>query len=255
MLERLSIRALSGRRNPIDLLYAGMEKLGPGSDVHTLRALHMLPQRPFTVVVDAGCGTGRQTLALAKALGTLVHAVDSHKPFLDDLRRRARESRIEHLVKTHCLDMRDIPGVFPNTDLLWSEGAAYSIGYPDALTTWSVAIRTGGYAVVSELSWLREQVPLAVREYFLSGYPEMKSVEENLAVACEAGYRALTTFTLPRETWTDGYYDVLAPRAAALLDHPDSAARELAAETVREIEIFERADGSYGYVFYLLQRV
>lgn len=51
----------------------------------------------------------------------------------------------------------------------------------------------------------------------------------------------------------DGYYDILKPRAKALLDHPDAAVRALAAETMREIDVFDRSEGSYGYVVYVLQ--
>ena len=177
--------------NPIDLLFGGMEKLGPGGNAHTLHVLRLLPKQQFRVIVDAGCGTGRQTMVLAKELGTLVHAVDSYEPFLNDLTRRAKEAGIEHLVQTHCMDMKDIPGVFQHIDLLWSEGAAYNIGFANALTTWASAINPDGFAVVSELSWLREQVPNAVREFFLSGYPDMQSVHHNLAVAENAGYKVL----------------------------------------------------------------
>ena len=240
--------------NPIDLLFGGMEKLGPGSNAHTLHVLHLLPQQRFHVIVDAGCGTGRQTMVLAKALGTPIHAVDAYEPFLHELRRRAKEARIEHLVRTYRMDMQDIPGVFHHIDLLWSEGAAYNIGFSNALTTWASAINQGGFAVVSELSWLREQVPNAVREFFLSGYPDMQSVQRNLTVAADAGYRVLTTYTLPKEAWIEGYYDVLTPRAATLLDHPDSSVRDVAVETVKEIEIFRYSEDNYGYVFYVLQR-
>jgi tRNA G46 methylase TrmB len=85
--------------NPIDLLFGGMEKLGPGSNSDTQKVLNMLPREDYEVIVDAGCGTGRQTLALAKRLQTLVHAVDSYEPFLVSLEQRAREARIEHLVQ------------------------------------------------------------------------------------------------------------------------------------------------------------
>jgi hypothetical protein len=51
--------------NPIDLLFKGMEKLGPGSNFDTLKVLNMLPREDYGVIVDAGCGTGRQTLVLA----------------------------------------------------------------------------------------------------------------------------------------------------------------------------------------------
>jgi hypothetical protein len=52
----------------------------------------------------------------------------------------------------------------------------------------------------------------------------------------------------------EGYYDILEPRAKALVDHPDLPVRDFATETVREIEIFKCSEDSYGYVFYVLQR-
>jgi trans-aconitate methyltransferase len=240
--------------NPIDLLFGGMEKLGPGGNAHTLHVLRLLPQQQFQVIVDAGCGTGRQTMVLAKALGTLVHAVDAYEPFLHDLVRRAQAVRIGHLVQTHCIDMQDIPGLFPHIDLLWSEGAAYNIGFANALTTWVSAINPDGFAVVSELSWLREHVPHPVREFFLSSYPDMQSMQQNIAIAEHAGYRVLTTYMLPKEAWVEGYYDVLEPRAKALVDHPNASVRDVAIETIKEIEVFHCSEDTYGYVFYVLQR-
>lgn len=240
--------------NPIHLLFGGMEKLGPGSNVHTLHVLRLLPKQQFRVIVDAGCGTGRQTMVLAKELGTLVHAVDSYEPFLDDLAQRTKEAGIEHLVQAHYMDMKDIPSVFRHIDLLWSEGAAYNIGFSNALTTWASAINAGGLAVVSELSWLREQLPKAVKDFFLSAYPDMQSIQQNIAISENAGYKVLTTHTIPKEAWVEGYYDILRPRAKALVDHPDTSVRDFAVETLKEIEIFECSEDSYSYVFYVLQR-
>jgi hypothetical protein len=82
----------------------------------------------------------------------------------------------------------------------------------------------------------------------------MLTVDQNLAAIEEAGYKVLATHTLPRETWVDGYYDLLEPRARALLDHPAEAVRVFAAETVQEIRVFGRSEDSYGYVFYVMQK-
>ncbi len=153
------------------------------------------------------------------------------------------------------MDMKNIPGAFQHIDLLWSEGAAYNIGFSNALTTWASSIDPGGFAVVSELSWLREQIPDVVREFFLSGYPDMQSIQQNIAVAENAGYKVLTTYTLPKEAWVEGYYDILEPRAKDLVAHPDPTVRDFAIETVKEIEIFECSEDSYGYVFYVLHHV
>ncbi|MBI1898271.1 MAG: class I SAM-dependent methyltransferase [Acidobacteria bacterium] len=240
--------------DPIALLFGGLEKLGPGGDAHTLHVLRLLPRQHFQLVVDAGCGTGRQTFVLAKELRAVVHAVDSYEPFLNDLKYRAGSENIEQLVQTHCMDMAEIPQVFQGIDLLWSEGAAYNIGFPHALATWRSGMVADGFVVVSELSWLKDHAPLEVKKFFRSAYPGMQSVDGNIELAKTAGYRLLGTHILPRAAWVEGYYDVLAPRAKALLAHPELPVREYAAETIREIEVFEHSEDSYGYVFYVLQR-
>jgi trans-aconitate methyltransferase len=240
--------------DPFDLLFAGLEKLGPGDNAQTRHVLGRLPQRKFDVVVDAGCGTGRQTLVLAEQLGTRIHAVDSRASFLSELSQRARAAGVGQLVRAHRMDMQDIPDVFPSIDLLWSEGAAYSIGFGNALATWARAIVPVGFLVASELSWLNESPSDAVQEFFRSGYPDMQSVEQNIAIAQHAGYEVLGTHTLPRQAWVEGYYDILGPRARGMLDHPDASVRELAVGTLQEIEIFEQSGNSYGYVFFIAQR-
>jgi SAM-dependent methyltransferase len=241
--------------NPIDLLFADMDKLSPGDDSLSLYVLRSLPEHRFEVVVDAGCGAGRQTFVLADELKTLVHAVDSYQPFLNRLRQRAKEKGVAQLVRTHCMDMTDIPNVFPAIDLFWAEGAAYNIGFTNALATWAKAIKPNGFAVVSELCWLREdKIPDAVKEFFQSGYPEMQSVHQNIETAEGAGYELFNTYTLPKQTWVKDYYDTLEPRAKSLLNHSDVAVRNFAVETLNEIETFKISEGSYGYVFYMLQR-
>ena len=137
--------------NPVDLLFTDMDKLSPGDDSLSLYVLRSLPEHRFEIVVDAGCGAGRQTLVLADELKTPIHGVDSYQPFLDRLSQRAKEKGIAQLVRTHCMDMKDIPSVFPIIDLLWAEGAAYNIGFTNALAIWAKAIKPNGFAVVSEL--------------------------------------------------------------------------------------------------------
>jgi hypothetical protein len=47
---------------------------------------------------------------------------------------------------------------------------------------------------------------------------------------------------------------VLVESSGYLLEHRDAPVRTFAAETVKEIEVFESSEESYGYVFYVLQR-
>ncbi len=66
--------------------------------------------------------------------------------------------------------------------------------------------------------------------------------------------RFSTPTPFPEHAWIDGYYDALEPRAKALAEHDNEDVRNFAAETLDEIDIFRRSDGSYGYVLYILQR-
>jgi len=238
----------------IDLFFGNMKKLGPGSDTETRHALGLLPSRTFESIVDAGCGSGRQTLVLAKHFNTLIHAIDNHQPFLDALRSHADDAAVGHLIQTHCLDMQQLPNAFRDVDLLWSEGAAYNIGFANALETWLTAVAPGGCVALSELTWLSDNAPGVAKDFFDACYPAMQTVPRNIAACQHAGYQVLATHTLTRKAWTEDFYDVLEPRATGLVDHADQSIRELAAEMLREIEVFQQAGDSYGYVFYILRR-
>ncbi len=242
-----------GDIDPIAIMYGGLEKLGPGDDENTLALLRSLPRSQFGQVLDVGCGSGRQTLALAGALDTVIHAIDNFAPFLEELQQKARARGLAQKVQTHCMDMADISREFRDVDLIWAEGSAYNLGFARALQGWAPALASGGYLVASELSWLEETAPERVRSFWTAAYPGMGSVEENCRVAERSGYRVLGTHTLPRQSWREGYYDILGPRSRDLLNHEDAAVRTLAAENQREIEIFDMDEGSFGYVFYILQ--
>lgn len=239
--------------DPIDLMFGGMKKLAPGDDAYTLRILKSLPHQNFDLVVDAGCGAGRQTLVLANALNTSIHALDTYQLFLNTLNELAAEQDVNELVKTHCMDIASIPDEFKGIDLLWSEGAAYNIGFSNALSRWATAMTSGGFVVVSELCWLSDSIPERVEAFFSAEYPGMKLHNENIQVAEALGYRVLDTVLLPPSAWVEGFYDELEPRAKSLLDHEDSGVRRFAQEMLEEIEVFQISEGSYGYMFYVLQ--
>ena len=98
--------------SPVDLLFADMEKLSPGDDSLSRYVLRSLPRHRFELVVDAGCGAGRQTMVLASELGTPIHAVDSYQPFLNRLKWRAEEKGLAHLVQVMLLGRDGSSGGF-----------------------------------------------------------------------------------------------------------------------------------------------
>jgi len=235
-------------------LYEGLPRQGPGSDELTLRALGScgaIPPSPR--VLDLGCGSGRQTLVLARALRSRVLALDNHAPFLRELERRAAEASLGDLVETRCADM-GAPGVATGAfDLIWSEGAIYILGFENGLRTWRPLLAPGGRLAVTECSWLGDDPPVEVREFWQAAYPMMGSIPANCERARRVGFEVLDAFPLPASAWWDDYYRPLLARVQQL--EPEARDNEVLAgaiaEVHQEIELFERYGATYGYVFYV----
>ena len=90
--------------------------------------------------------------------------------------QRAMVDRIQ-IVKDDMTSLDFPPATF---DLIWSEGAAYIMGFENALNTWKVFLKKQGYLVVTELTWIRSSPPEDVRRYFEEVYPAIKNIKSNL---------------------------------------------------------------------------
>jgi len=237
-------------------LYEGLPRQGPGSDEATLAALSMvtgLPARPD--ILDVGCGTGKQTLVLAKATGGIVTAVDTHQPFLDELLRRAEERGLSSRVRVCNCDMRDLPFAPRSFDLIWSEGAIYVAGFSAGLAAWKKFLRPGGYMAVTELCWLVDDPPAPAREYWSVNYPDMNTVGRNAGVIERAGYELRGTMVLPESAWWEDYYLMMEKRIKILRQsHRDDDVMQAGLDAAeKEMEVYRSCSGSYGYVFFVMR--
>ncbi len=248
------------RMTELEALFAiqdGLPRNGPGSDALTLEALRRLgplPARPR--VLDVGCGVGRSTLALARALGpgARVTGVDLHAPFLAELARAAEAEGLGSRVAAREQSMDALSDAPASVDLLWSEGSAFILGFERALASWKPLLAAGGRSAVSECSWLTSSAPDEAAAFFARMYPAMGTVEQNVARAERAGYSVLGTIDVPRDAWWDEYYTPMLVRLAALREpaRSDPALAAAVSEAEREIALHRRCGESYGYVFFLL---
>lgn len=229
-------------------LFSGLPRQGPGNEEATLRALESLalPARPR--VLEVGCGTGAVTNVLEARLKGMVAAVDIFPAFA----ARAAWGRARGV----CASMEALPFAAGSFDLLWSEGAIYIMGFEEGLRAWRPLVRGGGFVVVSELSWFTGARPDEAAAFWAEGYPGMTSIAGNLARAEQAGYAVVDHFSLPSEAWWVSLYNPLRMRLPHFLrqyaGHPGAEA--VAAETAREMALFERFSDYYGYHFFVLRK-
>jgi SAM-dependent methyltransferase len=238
-------------------LHTDLPREAPGSEEETLAALArvrpLLPARPR--VADLGCGTGPATLPLARALMVPVLALDLHLPYLRRLQVEAARRGLGARVRPVRGDLAALPLAPGSLDLLGCEGAAYVLGLGPALGAWRPLLAPGGVVVLTECCWLGAARPAEAAAFWAQDYPAMTSLEGCQAAARAAGFRVLGARLLPADAW-EAYYGPLRARAAALrpaaAGDPDLAA--VLHETERELAVWERSAGSYGYAWLELQR-
>lgn len=242
-----------------DVFDPSLPRLAPGDDASTRRALETLYGPGLESVgddfrvLDIGCGNGSQTLRLAAELGCRVTAVDNHRPYLEELERRAGAQGLADRIETRCADMNGLDLAGETFDLVWAEGSVFVMGVPEALRAWRLFLKPGGALGFTELAWLEDGAPDECREFFAATYPQMADIASHLATVAECGYELVGRFTLPESSWWEPFYTPLAERLAAY-QLPDDEESRAVVEMIRsEIDIYRRFSRWYGYVFFLLR--
>jgi ubiquinone/menaquinone biosynthesis C-methylase UbiE len=232
-------------------LHRGLERQGPGDASFSRQLLQQLGPLPANLrAADLGCGSGAAALLLAEHYQCKVMAVDSCSVFIEELKLRAHQAGLAHLVTPVEADMAALDWPPACIDLLWSEGAAYNLGFERALVLWRPFLKEGGIAVISEMSWFTHEAPQPAVDFWHEAYPTMGSESENIDRARRAGYQVLSIQRLPSEAWWKNYYTPLRARMLQLEMTP--AMQAVVHETETEMALFERFSDTYGYTFYIL---
>lgn len=249
-----------------EMFDASLPRLGVGNEASTKKALSTMlaamskgksgPVLRPTRILDIGCGNGPQTVYLAKHLDCPILAMDNHPPFLDELQRRAATAGVAEKIQVSLRDMRTLTKDDGPFDLIWSEGAIFIVGFKEGLAAWHSLLAPGGGLAVSEIAWLRADVPAECRAFFARVHPAMADVATHLAAVEACGYKIVEHFVEPEAAWWDGLYRPLEARLRSLRQRYAADAERLAMiEPIqKEIDIYREHSAYYGNVFYLMRR-
>ena len=238
------------------VIHSGLPREGPGDNKSTRRAYRMLKDLPENPrILDVGCGPGMQTVELAKLSGGQIVALDAHEPFLEQLKEAAKKEGVNDKIKAAKGDMRNLEFEDNSFDVIWSEGAIFIAGFEKGLREWKRMLTPKGYVVVSELSWLKHDAPKEAKDYMMQMYPVIKTIEGNVEIIRNSGYRLVSSFILPSKSWWDNYYTPIETKLPSLkAKHKDDAeALQVIACEETESEMFRKYSDYYGYAFYIMQ--
>lgn len=180
-------------------LFSGNPQQGPGSNECTRRAYSVcggLPSRPE--ILDVDCGSGMQTLELARISDGNITALDDYQPVLDTLNENVKSEGLSSRVTVVKGTMFELPYAVGSCDLILSEGAIFIMGFENGLHEWKPLLKKGGYMVVSELTYIRQDIPRELVDYLQSIGAAILNNEGNRKSIRDAGYAEIGNFVLPK---------------------------------------------------------
>ena len=241
----------------VDILletHIGLERQGPGSSEAVEQALGFLkPLNQFSKIADLGCGTGGQTLLLAKYLSGTIIGLDMFSDFIDKLNENARKMKLDNRVTGIIGSMEKLPFQTKSLDLIWSEGAIDNIGFKEGLSHWHGFLKKGGFIAVTCPSWLTEERPNVVERFWNDAGSQLETISDNIKIMQKCGYQFVASFALPQKCWTENYF---IPREKAINKLLEKYAgnkimMEYAEQNRYETELYSKHSQHYGYVFYI----
>jgi SAM-dependent methyltransferase len=235
-----------------------LDRQGPGSPESTLKALGFIDHlNEASCIADIGCGTGGQTMVLARNIPGKITGIDLFPRFIELFNANALRSGFEERVKGITGDMNDLPFQEEELDLIWSEGAIYNIGFERGINEWRKYLKPGGYLAVTEASWFTENRPAEIHDFWMDAYPEINTIPHKTEQMQRAGYIPVATFNLPETCWTDHFYVPQMKAQEIFLEQyrGNPMAEGLAANERHEAELYARYKAYYGYVFYIGRKI
>ena len=238
--------------------YSSVERQGPGSPQVTIQALDFVDNlTENSRIADIGCGTGGQTLVIAKNAPGKITGIDLAPEYIEKLNENAQQFNLQNRVKGIVGSMDNLPFREEEFDLIWSEGAIYNIGFERGLNEWRKFLKKGGYLAVTENTWFTSERPAEIQKFWQKAYPEIDTISNKVAQMQKAGYMPIATFILPENCWTEHFYlPLIAAREIFLKKYAgDQAAEDFIKFEEYVTALYYKYKAYFGYAFYIGKRI
>ncbi|MDR2953930.1 MAG: class I SAM-dependent methyltransferase [Prevotella sp.] len=242
----------------ISSFFKRIDRQGPGSPQVTKRALSFIDNLPVVSrIADIGCGSGGQTITLAENAEAHITALDLLPDFVAKLNGKIKDLKLENRIETIEGSMAALPFSDGELDLIWAEGSIYNIGFEKGLCEWHRFLKDHCYIAVSEASWLRDNQPAEIQEFWQNDYPDIDTVSNKVKIMEKAGYVPVAHFVLPEDSWIKNFYEPMPPAMESFLKEHDYSigAKEFVKLMQHEIDMYMKYKEYYGYVFYIGKKI
>jgi methylase of polypeptide subunit release factors len=148
----------------------------------------MLPSMDKPSILDIGCGSGIQTIELAKMCNGHITAIDIDIPALVSLKKRVKDLGLSHRISVKQASMHDLNRVKEIYDIVWAEGSIFVVGFEKGIRDWKKLLKKGGFLVIHD---------------------EDTRIEQKLQIIKKHEYQLRGQIKIPHEEWEVRYYKPL----------------------------------------------
>ena len=191
----------------------------------TRTAFRMLPPLDYPSILDIGCGSGVQTIELAKMCNGNITAIDIDVEALDTLRSKVEDQGFSSRISVVELSMLDLKSLSESYDIIWAEGSIFVVGFERGLQEWKQLLTNEGFLVVHD---------------------EDTEITKKLELIEKYGYEILGQIDVSHDEWWKRYYEPLE----SLLDQ-EKLDTESTGASRTEIDRFKKT--RMGSIFFILQ--
>lgn len=228
-------------------LYTDLAREGPGAAADLGWALSVAATPEAARIVDAGCGSGADTVTLAKLRPRAqIEAVERIAQFVEAARKRA--APFGERVQVRQGDMADLRGPY---DLIWCAGAIYFLGVTEGLRRWRDALAPGGVVAFSEPCLLPRPSQAALA-FWAAEYPQITDVAGIRARVAAAGYRVLGEQMQIGAAW-EAYYRPIEKRIEKLRPTATGALAAALDQAEQEIARWKAAPSEIAYALLVVK--
>ena len=238
--------------------HAELERQGPGSPEMVVRALSFLDDLDkISNVADLGCGTGGQTMVLARNISGNITGIDICPHFINVFNDNAQKLKLGERIRGIVGSIEKLPFQKEEFDLIWSEGVIDNIGFEKGLAYWNGFVKRKGCIAVTSPSWLTGERPAEIEKFWVDAVKGLGTVEENISIMQKTGYEFIASFVLPEKCWMDNYFIPRAASEKALLKKyaGNKTVESYVRDEKYEVELYSKYKQYYGYVFYIGKKI
>jgi ubiquinone/menaquinone biosynthesis C-methylase UbiE len=180
-------------------IHKDLPRQGCGRDKYTEKAFKSITKIKNPKILDIGCGPGLQTIHIARISSGKIIGIDIHQPYLDQLNRLISKENLSNQIETINKSMFNMDFPKESFDIIWAEGSIFIIGFERGLKEWKQYLKPKGYLAVHEMTWLKNNPPKYIKNYWMKVYPFINTIEHNLKVIKKCGYKIFSHFKLPED--------------------------------------------------------